>query len=125
MKIGEISRRTGYAVAHLRRLAHDGEIPSTIRPKKAGGHFKFHDTPALRAWIATAGSRRVRKKRRAALRTVRRKFKPERGDKGRGGVLESARQLARDYAVAWSTMTPQLRREVRRLLRPIFDDGET
>jgi hypothetical protein len=57
LTMGQLRERIGcaYSVAHLRRWAHAGVIPGTV--KRPGKHFRFTQCPRLFAWINTTTCR--------------------------------------------------------------------
>jgi hypothetical protein len=128
IKIGEVARRTGYSVAQVRRWAGQGIIPGTIKPENSRGHFRFREIPALNVWIKKAATKLERRLSRGLLekriRHFRRVYKQERNDYGRRRtVLDSAYQLARDYRAQWNDLTPWHKREVLKVLEPIYEDA--
>jgi hypothetical protein len=78
MTMGDLHREIGhaYSVAHLRRWAHAGMIPATI--KRRGKHFRFKRCPGLYLWIQETTCRVDAEARRASARkAVRRPSKLE------------------------------------------------
>lgn len=73
MTMGDLHARIGhaYSVAHLRRWAHEGKIPGTI--KRRGKHFRFKGCPRLYTWIQEMTCRVDAEARRAFVREMTRR----------------------------------------------------
>ena len=113
LRMGDLVRKTGWSPAHLRRLAHKGEIPGAKIRK--GKKMKFERCADLVQWVDKMKRHETKKDRKARLkieRAARIAGASYKGDNlkptGTGySAIIDAERWARSHAKELSNYTPE------------------